>query len=374
MFIPNYVFDHYEQKTATVLYVSEAGLPESLLSVQRVGIHASALFADLNQEGKIRNDKGKQAEPDEVGDIIWGKQLRFILQNFPSIQLILVTTTTVLDTYRPRACPLPYEMFHQIEAVDLADRRRLGIMNDQQDTNVCPKTGRATNLVIQAWDEIKTEWPSYNDKRVKYKLGPCLGVAGMVFFAKEWVNMDRDGEHGTSCSIIDNELPAGPIRTAVRMERNARRAHRSLEKVARRKPTTYPTRAATETSSPQKRTHSPELSTTIFSACDKIGEILSLKAKASVRSLQSDRGRKAEWPTHSAIPEALSTTTNLLQKSQSNVAKSGDRPNPKHTPAISLMERQTPTLIGAVAERPEMKANRAPSTRLLNERSITWLR
>ncbi|KAJ4417554.1 hypothetical protein N0V82_006113 [Gnomoniopsis sp. IMI 355080] len=270
MFIPNYVFEHYEKANATVLYVYEEGLPESLLFVQRVGIHANALSIETIQEGRIRNFEGNQAQPDEVGDVIWGKQLRFILQNFPSIQVILVTTTTVLDMYRSKACPLPYEMFHQIEAINPADRRRLGIMDDQQHTKVYPKTGRSSNFVIDAWDEIKTEWPFYNDNRVKYKLGPYLGIAGMVFFAKEWVDMDRDGEHGLLCSIMDNELPAGPIRTAVMMERTVRHAHGQLEESPRRKPITGSTRADTEISSPRKKRDRPKLTTTRLSAQSKI--------------------------------------------------------------------------------------------------------
>lgn len=87
---------------------------------------------------------------------------------------------------------------------------------------MCEATGRADDFVIRAWDALKTEWPLYKANRQDCKLGPGFAVAGIVFFAKEWVNMEKIGEHGVSCRIEETELHAGPIRTAVRMERAAR--------------------------------------------------------------------------------------------------------------------------------------------------------
>lgn len=219
IFIPNYVFEHCENKDAKLHYVPENGAPSSLLLVECVGIHASALSKVTSQEDKIQNNACKESAAQEMGDIVWGKQLRFIMRNFPSIQTILVTATTVLDMYRPSSCPLPYQLFPQIEAIDAADRGRLGILDNEEHIETCSRAGHDNGFVLKAWDEIKTEWPCYTENRVKYKLGPRLGLAGMIFFAKEWLQMEKDGEHGTSCRIMDSKLPKGPIREAVRSER-----------------------------------------------------------------------------------------------------------------------------------------------------------
>lgn len=230
IFIPNYIFEHCENKDATLHYVPENGAPSSLLLVECVGINASALSMAMRQEDEIQNNEQKESAGHEMGDVVWGKQLRFIMRNFPSIQIILVTATTVLDMYRPSSCPLPYQLFHQVEAINAIDRGRLGILDNEESTKVCLKTCDNTNYVLKAWDAIKTEWPCYKENRVKYKLGPRLGLAGMIFFAKEWLHMKKDGEHGTSCRIIDTELPMGPIREAVRLERATRVALRGASR------------------------------------------------------------------------------------------------------------------------------------------------
>lgn len=228
IFIPNYVFEHCENKDATLHYVPENGAPSSLLLVECVGIHASALSVATNQNGDIKINECKESSVHAMGDIVWGKQLRFILRNFPSVQIILVTATTVLDMYRPNSCPLPYQLFHQIEAIDPVDRSKLGINEEQ--TQTCTKTRHSADFVLKAWDEIKMEWPYYKENRVKYKLGPRLGLAGMIFFAKEWLYMEKDGEHGTSCRIMESKLPKGPIREAVRSERATRNVLRRASK------------------------------------------------------------------------------------------------------------------------------------------------
>lgn len=133
LFINNYVFEHCENPDATISYPPEPGLPEDFLCVKSVGIHASALSVDV-----------------EDGEIVWGKQLRFILTTFPSVQIVLVLTTTVLDMYRPSACPLPYEVFHQAEAIDPKDLSRLGVVDSPGHGKICPTTGRTDNFVIRA--------------------------------------------------------------------------------------------------------------------------------------------------------------------------------------------------------------------------------
>lgn len=230
VFIPNYVFEHCENKDATLYYVPENGCPSSLLLVECVGIHASALSVPRKQEDKFQNSERKDFSAQELGDIVWGKQLRFIMRNFPSVQIILVTATSILDMYRPKSCPLPYQLFHQIEAINALDRAKLGILDEEVQTQTCPMTAHDTDFVLKAWDEIKAEWPCYKENRVKYKLGPRLGIAGLIFFAKEWVHMERDGEHGRSCRIMDNKLPMGPIREAVKLERAARDAPRGASR------------------------------------------------------------------------------------------------------------------------------------------------
>lgn len=197
-----------------------------MLLVECVGINASALPVATRKEDKIQNNERKESPGQKLGDIVWGKQLRFIMLNFPSIQTIVVTATTVLDMYRPSSCPLPYQLFHQVEAINAVDRGRLGILDNEKYTRACLETGYNTDFVLKAWDEIKMEWPCYKEKRVKYKLGPRLGLAGMIFFAKEWLYMEKTGEHGRSCRITDTELLEGPIREAVRSERATRNVFR----------------------------------------------------------------------------------------------------------------------------------------------------
>lgn len=222
IFIPNYVFEHCENEEATWYYVPENGGPSSLLLVECVGIHASALSVARSQQDNFYNSNSNEFSALGMGDIVWGKQLRFIMRNFPSVQIILVTATTILDMCRPKSCPLPYQLFHQIEAIDALDRAKLGILDKEDQSQTCPTTVHETDFVLKAWDKIKAEWPCYKENRVRYKLGPQLGLAGIIFFAKEWVHMERDGEHGKSCRIMDSKLPMGPIREAVKLERAAR--------------------------------------------------------------------------------------------------------------------------------------------------------
>lgn len=364
MFIPNYVFEYCENKNVTLLsYIPEGGLPESLLRVEGVGIHASALSGEYHDGGKISNSQGKETPPHEVGDIVWGKQLRFIMKNFPSIQVILVTTTTVLDMYRPKTCPLAYELFHQIEAIDPDDRGRLGIMNGQRHSQfcpTCPTTGRATDFVLTAWDEIKTEWPLYNNTRVKYKLSPRLGIAGMVFFAKEWVNVEREGEHGTSCRIMDNELPSGPIKTAVRMERAACRAQRVLKEVPRWPSKTVSSRGDRAQCAPQRddflcppkiRFSDTQGKTTKF-------QLPLLRIIPSVRFLKTDHHTK-----HPTSPEAPSIAR--MQRSQSTRSIFKKSSNSRTMPSAISMEMQKSIRYEEKKEQLPVKVKRAASTRML---------
>lgn len=218
MFINTYVFDHCENPNVIIDYPAyDDALPTTLAFVRNVAIHASCLSKQLDEE-----------------DEVWGKQLRFILSNFPSIKKIHILATAVLDTTRPSACPLPYEVF-TTEAIGLDDRMRLGIVESLEDLKMCPPDPgkRPGNFVIQAWDDLETNWPTWKSRKQKaaqvrefdrakpaerLETAPELWILGVAFFSKEWVGMEKNGEHGSSCKLVEARLnPA--VKAAVRMEK-----------------------------------------------------------------------------------------------------------------------------------------------------------
>lgn len=215
MFINNYVFEHCESRGATVDYAPDGALPTVLASVKHVAVHASCLSA------------GAGAGP---GDSPWGRQLRFILGNFPGVETITVVATAVLDAARPGACPLPYEML-SIEAVALSDRARLGIVDDRGELETYSRTasGRPGNFAIQAWEDLERHWPAWKLRRQATKAGkeketvrpaPELCLTGVAFFAEEWLDMEKNGEHGRSCRLVEEKLnPA--VRSAAKLDKTA---------------------------------------------------------------------------------------------------------------------------------------------------------
>lgn len=192
LFINNYVFEHCESPDATIYYTpDEETLPKSLDLVEHVAINASSL----------------SMEKDEL-DSVWGKQLRFILSNFPSVLTITVIATTVTNLPRPLTCPLPYESFDP-EAVSLDNLRRLGIENDFENVKLCFETKRPGNFAIQAWDDLIRNWPAWKARKMEDRYAPMLTLMGLVCFAQEWDNLEQEGEHGVSCELIAEKLPTG---------------------------------------------------------------------------------------------------------------------------------------------------------------------
>lgn len=217
LFINNYVFEHCENTDATISYVSDGGLPKTLALVRHVAVHASCLSV--------------AREPD---DFAWGKQLRFILRNIPRVATITILATAVFDIPRPSTCPLPYELF-DIEAVGLGDRARLGIV-DHQDTGLNSASCQPADPIIAAWNSVERKWPTWRMRREVYEMpkggqankkrnkgkkevlpAPELCMLGVAFFAGEWIDLAKDGEHGRSCRLVEAKLnPA--VRAAVRLE------------------------------------------------------------------------------------------------------------------------------------------------------------
>lgn len=211
MFIPNYVFEHCEDHRATIYYIPDDELPKVLTSIRHVAVHANCL--------SIAKD------PD---DDLWGKQLRFILCSFPNVETVILIATVVLDTTGPSACPLPYEIA-TIESIALSDRARLGIVDEREELKFYrSKAGLpAGDFTIQAWEDLEKAWPLWKRRReavaqanqdIGVKPAPTLSLAALVFFAKEWLDVQKDGEHGKCCNIDEAQLnPA--IRSALQAEK-----------------------------------------------------------------------------------------------------------------------------------------------------------
>lgn len=209
MFINNYVFEHFENPEAMIGYVADETLPISLTFVKHVAIHASCLSMEIGPE-----------------DYTWGKQLRFILCNFPDVETITMIATTVLDTsIPPSTCPLAYEIL-SIDAISLSDRARLGIVDDPKDVKLATASGMTADSVIQSWDNLGDHWPSWkrrkgatmkSEKKSAALPAPELCMMGVVFFAREWVDMEKDGEHGCSCKLVEKFLDPA-LRAAARTE------------------------------------------------------------------------------------------------------------------------------------------------------------
>ncbi|KAF3768118.1 hypothetical protein M406DRAFT_70214 [Cryphonectria parasitica EP155] len=197
MFIHNYVFEHCENPDATIYYIHEDYLPSTINLVEHVAIHASAL----------------SIKKDDL-DWVWGTQLRFILRNFPNVRSITLVATTVLNTARPPTCPLPYETI-DIEAIDVSDRRRLGLDEGPGAVKLCPETQQPGNFVIQTWEDLSRRWPSWSNRKQANTRSPVLTVMGMMCFAEDWHNLDLQGEHGMSCKVVVERLPAA-LRTVAK--------------------------------------------------------------------------------------------------------------------------------------------------------------
>lgn len=220
MFINNYVFKHSENPEATIgYYVTDETLPTSLTLVKHVAIHASCLSMEVGPE-----------------DHAWGRHLRFILCNFPAIETITLVATTVLDTSIPTPSTRPrlaYEIL-SIDAVSPGDRARLGILDDPENVRIAAASGMAADSVIQSWDDLGDRWPSWRRRQQEANImssggfrgatgtlppAPELCLMGVIFFAREWVDVDKDGEHGRSCELVEEHLGKHPVvRAAVRRE------------------------------------------------------------------------------------------------------------------------------------------------------------
>lgn len=208
-FINNYVFEHFENPEAVISYVADESLPTSLTFVKHVAIHASCLSMETGAE-----------------DHTWGKQLRFMLSNFPDVETITMIATTVLDTSIPTGtCPPAYEIM-SIDAISLGDRARLGIVDDPEDVEIATASGVTADSVIRSWDNLGNYWPSWkrrkeatmkSEKKDVAIPAPELCMMGVVFFAREWVDMEKDGEHGRSCELVEGYLDPA-VRAAARME------------------------------------------------------------------------------------------------------------------------------------------------------------
>lgn len=314
MFINNYVFEHCENPHVSIDYLTYNDvLPTMLTLVQNVAIHASCLLLELDE-----------------GDEVWAKQLRFILSNFPNVKRIHILATAVLDTVKPSACPLPYEVF-TTEAIGLGDRMRLGILEDPEDLKMCPRQGeRPGNFVIQAWDDLEARWPMWKKRKEKapqigesdrtrpaegVKIAPELWILGVAFFSKEWVSMEKDGEHGSSCKLVEAKLnPA--VKAAVKIEKEARLASKRL----RRTSTAHATRLLQTNFSARPSLGKISSTTSLKSPLPfhneaestpplpKMPSLYSLKLQWSAKSQLNGR------PPHQRMPSSFSVQTERLPK------------------------------------------------------------
>lgn len=317
LFINNYVFEHCEAPDATISYVPDRGLPKTLTLVRHVAIHASCLFV--------------ARDPD---DIMWGKQLRFILRNFPKIVTITVVATAIFDIPRPSTCPLPYEFF-DIEAVALDDRARLGIM-DHQDIGLDLYTtsdGPADSL-IAAWNDLERKWPSWKMRREMYEEpkgglakktrrsegieaippAPEFCLLGVAFFAREWIDMEKVGEHGKLCRLVEQKLnPA--VKAALKTE-NAGLCSQNLgEKV-----TSLRTRPSTTKlkSRPSIRRMSSAILTRVPEGVEEQQQKPTLKKTNQTVSTESELKSSAktsrDMPPLEPTPSSSSVKTERLRK------------------------------------------------------------
>ncbi|KUI68356.1 hypothetical protein VM1G_04627 [Cytospora mali] len=186
IFIDNYVFEYCERPDATIIFDVENGLPNNLAALQNVAIDASSLSMDKND--------------------VWYKKLRFILRNFPMVKRITIIATVVLDIPSPEYMSKP--LYHMdIQNVCVQDRMRHGILfgEELQLYRYCKETSRPSDFAIQAWNDLPNHWPTWKRRR-EDKTAPCMFVTAMVYFKKEWINLDGEGGPGGPCRLGKQRL------------------------------------------------------------------------------------------------------------------------------------------------------------------------
>jgi hypothetical protein len=187
LYIDDYVFDFYEDPKAEIGFDTGGGLPKTLDVVEKVAINASSLSKSQEK------------------DCIWLKKLRFILRNFKNVRAITVLTAVILDIPSPVSMPNPMYLMN-IESTSIYDRMRHGILfgDALKLLPYNPETLRPSDFAIQEWDKLSTEWPMFG-KRKANGSAPELYMGTMVFFGKEWVNLDsmrvRAPHAGHLCSL-----------------------------------------------------------------------------------------------------------------------------------------------------------------------------
>ncbi|KAH8777732.1 hypothetical protein F5883DRAFT_518055 [Diaporthe sp. PMI_573] len=198
LFIDDYVFEYSERPDAEIIFDRDAGLPKTLGVVEKVAINASSL-----SHSKEKDD-------------IWFKKLRFILQNFPNVRAITVLTAIVLDIASPVSMPKPM-YFMDIGNTSIHDRMRHGILSGDELRMLPhdPETLRPSDFVVQEWDNLPTEWPMFGKRKVNGS-APELYMGTMVFFGKEWANLDGAGTPGHLCSF--RHQSADPMGAIIRRE------------------------------------------------------------------------------------------------------------------------------------------------------------
>lgn len=194
LFIDDYVFEYYERPDAEIVFDKGASLPETLGVVEKVAINASSL-----SQSKEKDD-------------IWFKKLRFILQNFPSVRAITVLTAVVLDMASPVSMPKPI-YFMDIGNTSMHDRMRHGILlgDELRMRPHDPETLRPSDFAMQEWDNLPTEWPMFGKRKVNGS-APELYMGTMVFFGKEWADLDGVETPGHLCNLGRRSVdPMGAI-------------------------------------------------------------------------------------------------------------------------------------------------------------------
>lgn len=181
VFIDNYVFENCERPDATISFDVEDGLPESLDLPRNVGIESSSLLMDKSD--------------------VWCKKLRFILRNFRMVKRITIIASVVFDDASPNYLSKT-SYFTDIQKVSLEDRIRHGILFGQelQLNPYCPKTLRASDFAIQAWNDLPNHWPSWKKKKENLT-APCLFITAMVYFRQEWDSLHGKGGPWGACVL-----------------------------------------------------------------------------------------------------------------------------------------------------------------------------
>ncbi|KAG8167494.1 hypothetical protein KVR01_003183 [Diaporthe batatas] len=183
LFIDNYIFKYYERPKTKIIFDRDPNLPQILSEVQKVAINASSL-----SESKEKDD-------------IWLKKLRLILQFFPKIRAITVLTAVVLDLASPAPITRPM-CFMDIGNTSIGDRMRHGILagGDLKMLPYDPETLRPSDFAMQEWDKLPVEWPAFGKRKVD-GTAPELYMGTMVFFGKEWIDLNSAGTPGDTCTL-----------------------------------------------------------------------------------------------------------------------------------------------------------------------------